>query len=148
LTAAELPRTLGPALVELAETLLEPRLCDTGPGDLFVSRHPGEEAVNALKEAWAAAAPAFAVAAEVTTVVAPDSLADLARQAFGANVALTTSADEVTVIRSVVHVPLASLPQLGPTAKAAYQRRKAAGDSPHARLDIAVGLGDVTTKAP
>jgi serine/threonine protein kinase len=137
LTTVDLPRTLGPALVELAETFVEPRLNNTGPGDLFLSRHPGEEAVTALRAAWTTAAPAFAAAAEVTTVVAPDSFADLARQAFGANVALTTSADEVTVIRSVVHFPLASLPQLGPMAKAAYQRRKAAGDSPHARLDIA-----------
>jgi hypothetical protein len=139
LTAADLPQTLCPALVELAETLLEPRLRAGGAGELFVSQHPGEEAVTALTAAWTAAALAFAAPADVTTVVAPDALADLARQAFGADVVLTASADEITILRSAERLPLASLPQLGPAAKAAYQRRKAAGDSPHARLDVAAG---------
>ncbi len=140
LTTADLPRTLGPALIELAESLLEPRMATGGAGDLFLAQHPGEEAVAALKAAWATAAPALAASAEVTTVFAPESLADLARQAFGDGAGLTASADEVTVVRSA-HLPLTSLPQLGPAAMAAYQRRKAAGDSPHARLDIAAGPG-------
>jgi hypothetical protein len=131
LSVSDLPRTLAPALVELAEPLVEPRLGD-GAAELFLSQHPGPDGFQAL---WSAAAPPFAGPDEVTTVVCPEPLADLARQALGPDVAVTASTDEVAVVRTV-RLPLASLPQLGPAAAAAFQRRKAAGEFAHARVDI------------
>jgi hypothetical protein len=136
LTAAELPASLGPPLCDLAATLLEPRLAG-GAAELFLAHQPDPAA--ALKMMRAKAAPVFAAAdADVTTVVAPEPLADAARQAFGADIPLTTSADEVAVIRTVPRLLLSALPHLGPEAKAAYQRRKAAGESPHARMDVLI----------
>jgi hypothetical protein len=143
-----LPKSLGPALVELAAGLLEPRLGDAGAADLFLARHPGEAAVTALVGAWEAAAPAAAAgpqADEVTTLAvspgpAVDPLVEQARQTLGAGVRTAAGVDEVALVREAAGLPVAGLPQAGPAAKAAYQRRKSAGDSPHARIDVLVGV--------
>jgi hypothetical protein len=130
LTAGDLSKALGPALVELAEAIVEPRRGDDAAA-LFLARHPGPEGLQTL---WAAAAPPLA-GDEVTTIAAPESLRDMARQAFGPDVAFTPSADEVAVVRSV-RLPLTALPPLGPDGKAAFQKRKAAGKTSHARMDV------------
>src|SRR5206468_1372028 len=96
LTVGDLPRTLGPALVQLAEAIVDPRLTDDVAA-LFKARHPD---ADALKTLWSAAAPPLA-GDDVTTVIAPESLADLARQAFNPDVAFTPAADEVAVVRTV-----------------------------------------------
>jgi hypothetical protein len=132
LTGEHLPATFGPALVELAESQLGPRLTDRA-AELFSARHP--DPVVALKAMWESAAPVFMPTAETTAVFAPPALADAARAAFGPDVSFTPTTDEIAVVRSS-RLPLIALPQFGPAAKAAYQRRKAAGDSPHSRVDM------------
>jgi hypothetical protein len=135
LTATDLSRTLAPTLVEMAEAVLAPRLGENGAAESFLASGLTDDR---LQDMWTAAAPPIAGADEVTTVTAPEQLADLARQAFGPDTPVTTSADEVAVVRTV-RVPLAGLAHLGPEAKAAFQRRKAAGEVAHARIDVIFG---------
>jgi hypothetical protein len=130
LTAGDLPKTLAPPLVELAKAIVDPRL-NEDVAALFLARHPEPDALRAL---WSAAAPPLA-GDEVTTVAAPESLRDLARQTFGPDVTFTPADDEVAVVRTV-RLPLMALPPLGPDGKAAFQRRKAAGELAHARMDV------------
>jgi hypothetical protein len=139
LTSSDLPRLLEPLLLECAERMLEPRLSTTAAAEAFLGRHSGAEASAALKTAWTAAAPPFGPGTETTIAILPAPLDDFAREALGPDVNAIAAADEITIIRSVSRLSLSALPQLGPTAKAAYQRRKATGDSPHARLDVAAG---------
>jgi serine/threonine protein kinase len=141
LTAADLVQTLGPTLAELAESLIAPRLPSDGAAQAFLARHP--DPVAAMKELWNAAAPALAAnEPQTTTVIAPEALTEIVRQALGSDVILTPSADEITVIRSVPRLPLTALAQLGPAAMDAYRRRKTAGDSPHSRVDLPFGISN------
>jgi hypothetical protein len=132
LTNRELPATLGPALTGLGESLLTPQVCDRA-AELFLVRHP--DPVAAFKELWTKAAPALGPSGEATAVFAPLALAEAARQAFGPDVSFAPTADEIAVVRGSP-MPLTSLRHFGPVAKAAYQRRKSAGDSPHSRVDV------------
>jgi hypothetical protein len=144
LTDADLSQTLGPALVGLAEAMLAPRLgCPAA--DLFLARHP--DPATAFKEMRTAAAPKLGSdSGDVTTVDAPAALADVVRQTFG-DVALAESADEIAVIQSA-RLSLTALPHFGPAARAAYLRRKAAGDSPHSRQDLLIGPNDLGITDP
>jgi hypothetical protein len=141
LTSLDLSGSLGPTLIACAEEMLAPRLPPTAAVEAFLGRHPVEEARLALKAAWSAAAPPFDSATEVTSAILPPPLDEFARDAFGPDAEVTEGLDEITIVRSVPRLFLTALPQLGPAAKAAFQRRKAAGDSPHSRLDIAVATG-------
>jgi len=139
LTANDLPSLLGPMLVESAKLQLAARQNGSDAADLFAARYPGESGRAALMTAWRAAAPPWIEGAElteVTTVIAPAPLTELARQAFGNDARLCVNADEITVLRTVPVLPLATIPQFGQEARAIYQRRKSAGDSPHARADL------------
>jgi hypothetical protein len=128
----ETVEALGPALRTAAETLLAPHVTDRAAA-IFLARH--SDPVAAFRAMWDAGAPAWAPDAETTKVFAPPALGDAARQAFGADVSFTSTPDEVAVVRSA-RTPLSALPHCGAAAKAAYQRRKAAGDSPHSRVDM------------
>jgi hypothetical protein len=80
--------------------------------------------------------------AEVTVFAAPDGsggapLARLATTLLPPTAAVTTTPDEVAVLREYPNVPLAALPQLGPAWSAAYQNSRSDADTnPHTRGDI------------
>jgi hypothetical protein len=128
----DLLEKLGPTLIHLAESYLASQMTDR-TAELFMAHHA--DPVAALKGLWESAVPVLAPSAETTAVFGPPELAYAAREAFGPGVTFTATADEIAVVRRSC-MPFAVLPHLGPAAKTAYQRRKAAGDSPHARVDV------------
>jgi hypothetical protein len=128
----KLLNTLAPALRTAAEALLAPHVTDRAAA-FFMACHP--DPVAALKAMWDAAAPMLPADAETTIMFAPPALGEVARQAFELDVSFTSTTDEVAVVRSEC-LPLTNLPQFGAAAKGAYQRRKAAGESPHSRMDV------------
>jgi hypothetical protein len=132
LASDDLFQTLGSTLLTTAESLLAPQVTDRA-ADIFVSRYP--DPVAAFSVMYDNAAPTVAGNAETTTVFAPPAFADAARQAFGPDVSFVSTTDEIAVVRTVC-LPLTALPEYGTAAKAAYQRRKAADDSPHSRVDV------------
>jgi hypothetical protein len=136
LGGGDLSETLGPVLLTAAEMLLAPHVTDRA-AEIFVGRYP--DSVAALIAMHDNAAPTLTGNADTTTVFAPPALAHAARQAFGPNVSFTSTNDEIAVVRTAC-LPLTSLPQCGAAAKAAYQRRKAAGDSAHSRADMIFGV--------
>jgi serine/threonine protein kinase len=138
LAGSDLPRTLGDGIVGLAETLLGSRIGDGGAAEAFLARN--SDPACAFKRLWEEAAPAFSNGAvEVPAAIVPEHLAAIAQQSLGDDVTINGGSDEITVIRSIPRMPLTALPQLALAAQAAYRRRKAAGDSPHARMDVPFG---------
>jgi eukaryotic-like serine/threonine-protein kinase len=138
LTNEDLSQSLGPVLINLADSVLASRLGADCAAELFLARHPGDEANRTLRAAWQNAVPVMASdqQAEITSVVAPESIEELARKEFGSDVPFLPGHDEIVVRRTVSRLPLADLRQLGKTARAIYQRRNSAGDSLHSRADI------------
>jgi len=103
-------------------------------GQAIVKKHSEAEPVIVSGGLWARS--------EVTVFGVPDgaggaAIADQAKHILPQNATTLATADEAVFYREYSNVPLAALPQLGPTWSAAYHGApETMQTSPHVRLDI------------
>ncbi|HMF16107.1 MAG TPA: tubulin-like doman-containing protein [Gemmataceae bacterium] len=145
-------RTLAPALLQEAESFLEPRLQGANVAELLLARYPDDDEghsqlAHELLQAYDEAAPELASPApdqEVCLITVPpgpagDRFRTLAQSLFPKAMLVSTDcSDEILFYRGCLHMNLSDLEQLGPAGQAAY--RSATAQDPsllHSRADIA-----------
>jgi hypothetical protein len=151
LTSGNLLNNLEVAMQQLVEGFLAPRLAGVNVVDMFLAQFPsgGDQALDALVRAYDTAAPALAVPvpsdhARIEILATPpgpqrEQFCDLARRAVSETaLTLVDSADDVVFYREQPQLPLASLDQLGPKGREAYEQMPSMEHcSPHTRTDVA-----------
>lgn len=139
-------KNLAPALQQLAENFLEPRLEGGSVAEIFVQRkgRVDAEVEDALKHTLASARPPLGAAElDLRVMVLPNDTAGkklqslLVRAAPDAKMVATSRRDEIVCFAERTQVFASELPQFGPAAEEVYRQRSAADPGVlHTREDI------------
>ncbi len=137
-------------LFEETRAYLDVRLGEVGLASMFAERfRTPQQAERVIEQAYQEAEPSWIgggpwAAGEIAVLACPASeadepLRDVARRAIPvADLLVSNSRDDLTIYREWPAVPLSVLPQLGPSAAAAYDTMPETTQcSPHSRLDVA-----------